>query len=74
MLPLSHKKEWQISYEIINMCNLVKIIQKILQNRNRFKDFKTKLMITDREMWGWGWVKLGGWDWYTYTAIYKIDR
>ena len=29
------------------------MIQKNLQNRNRLKDYETKLMVTKEEMW-WG--------------------
>ena len=39
---------------------LKKMIQKNLQNRNRLKDFKTKLMVTKAETWGR--YKLAGWD------------
>ena len=39
-------------HEIINMCNLIKRIQKNLQNRNRLKDFKNNLMVTKGEMVG----------------------
>ena len=35
------------------------MIQKNLQNRNRLKDFETKLMVTKGKMWG-GKDKLGG--------------
>ena len=42
------------------MWNLIKMIQKNLQNRNRLKDFETKFMIAKRET-GKGY-KLGGWD------------
>ena len=37
-------RERQISCEITNMWNLIfKMIQKNLQNKNRLKDFETKL-------------------------------
>ena len=54
MLLLSHKKEWQISYEIINMCNLVKIIQKILQNRIDSKISKPNLWLLTGKCGGEG--------------------
>ena len=40
----------QISYEITNMWNIIKMIQNNLQNRNKLKDFKTKIMATKGEM------------------------
>ena len=39
-------RERQISCEITNMWNLIKMIQQNLENRNRLKDFKTKLVFT----------------------------
>ena len=47
-------REIQISYQITNMWKIKKkMIQKNLQNRNRFKDFKTKKKVTKGSMcWG----------------------
>ena len=36
------------------MRNLIKMIQKNLQNRNRFKDFENKLMVTEGDTWKGG--------------------
>ena len=52
-------RERQISYEITNMWNLTKMMQKNLQNRNRFY-CETKLWVTKGEELRWG-DKLGGW-------------
>ena len=48
-------------YEITNVWNLIEMIQQNLQNRNRLKDFKNKLMLIKGEIW---WVRdiLGNWD------------
>ena len=57
MITLSEVKsdrEKQLSYKIPNMRNLTEMIQWNLQNRNRRKDFKTKLMFTNEKMWGEG--------------------
>ena len=43
IIMLSQVRERQISYEITNMCNLIKNDANNLQNRNRLKDFETKL-------------------------------
>ena len=42
-------RETCIAYEITNTENLIKMVQENLQNRNRLKDFKTKLMFTKGE-------------------------
>ena len=55
------------------MWNLIKVMQKNLQNRNRLKDFEIKLMVTKGETWGRR-DKLGGWDGPMQTTVYKIDR
>ena len=40
-----------MSYEITNMWNLIKMIQKIYsQNRNRLKDCEAKIMVSKGEM------------------------
>ena len=47
------------------------MIQRNLQNRNRLKDFETKLMVTKEETWSCGY-KLGvGTN--IQTTVYKID-
>ena len=53
------EREIQISYDIIYMWNLIKMIQKNLFNRNKLTDFKTSLMLPQgnhgvgRELLGW---------------------
>ena len=45
----------QTKTNITNMCNLIKMIQYNLQNRNRLKDYKNKLLVTNGEtQWGEG--------------------
>ena len=48
------------------MWNLVKMVQKNLQNRNRLKDFETKVMVTNGETLG-GWIK-----WEVGIDIYTL--
>ena len=43
---LNEVRERQISYEITNTWNLIKMIQNNLQNKKTDSDFKTKLMVT----------------------------
>ena len=43
-------RERQISYEITNMWNLIKVTQKNLQNRNGLKDSEKKSLVTKGEM------------------------
>jgi len=43
IIILSKVTERHVSYEVINIWNLIKMIQKYFQNRNRVKDFKTKV-------------------------------
>ena len=47
----SKVREIQISSEVTNMWNLIKMIQKNLQRRNRLKDFENELVATKGEMW-----------------------
>ena len=49
------------NYEITNMWNLAKMIQKNLQNRTRLKDYETKFTVTKGAMWDRR-DKLGVWD------------
>ena len=52
-----------MSYEITNMWNLIKMIQKIYsKNRNRLKDCEAKIMVSKGEIVDRGRDKLGGWD------------
>ena len=46
------EREWWLSYEITNMWNLINNDTKELihKNRNRLKDFQTKLMVTKKEI------------------------
>ena len=63
------EKERQISCEITNKRNLIKMIQKNLQSRNWLKDFETKLMVAKGETLGKGInmeVGIG-----IYTILYK---
>ena len=39
-------RERQIAYEIINTWNLIKMIQKNLENINKLKDFEAKFIVT----------------------------
>ena len=56
-------RERKMSYEITNMWNLIKMIQKIYsQNRNRLKDCEAKIMVSKGEIVDRGRDKLGGWD------------
>ena len=48
----------RISYEITNIQNLIKMIPKNLQKRNRLKEFETKFMVIKGKTWWKG--KLGG--------------
>ena len=36
------------------MWKLIKMIRKNIKNRNRLKDFETKLMVSNGETWGGG--------------------
>ena len=66
-------RERKISYEITNMrdmeYNLKYFKRTYSQNRNRLKDFETKLMVTK----GWGEInqEVGI---NIYTTLYKIDE
>ena len=47
IIILSEVRARQTSYEFPNIWNLIKMIKRTYsQNRNRFEDFKTKLIIT----------------------------
>ena len=48
----SEVNQRQMSYKITNMCHLIKVIQKKLQNRFNCLIFETSFMITKGEMWG----------------------
>ena len=49
--PTKLVRQRQISYEITNLWNLIKKYKRTYsQNRNRLKDFETKLMVTKREI------------------------
>ena len=61
------ERERQMSHEIIDMWNLIKMIQKNLQNRKRLKDFKTKLTVTKGEMF-----RGGGINWDVGIGIYTL--
>ena len=50
------------------MWNLIKMVQKNLQNQNRLKDFETKCLVTKGEMW-WGEGQIRGLG-LTYTHCY----
>ena len=58
-----NKTERQISYDIMYMLSLIKIIEKAyLQDRNKLTDFKTNLMITIvKRLWE-GKEELEGWE------------
>ena len=59
-------------HEITNMWNLIKMIQKNLENRKILKRFWKQIYGYERgNMRGKG--KLGFWDWHIHTIIYKID-
>ena len=59
-------------YMISLMQNLIGMTQQNLENRNRLKDFKTKLMFTKGEMWRGD--KLGSWDCHIHITICKMDK
>ena len=53
--PRNYHTKWNKTkkdkyHEIISMCNLIKMLQMNLQNRNRLKDFETKFVVTKWEM------------------------
>ena len=54
-------------HEIAKIWDLIKMIQQDIQNRNRLKDFETKLMFNKGEMWQRE-DKLG------VEITYKIDK
>ena len=79
--PRDYHTEWskldKDKYHVISLIREIENDTKELihkTERNRLKDFKTKLMVTKEKMLGWGEGKLGGWDWQLYTTVYKIDR
>ena len=47
-------RERQVSYEIMNMWNLIKMMQKNLENINSLKDIKIKVVVTKGETLGRG--------------------
>ena len=65
-----NKTERQISYDIMYMLSLIKIIEKAyLQDRNKLTDFKTNLMITiGKRLWE-GKEELEGWEYHIHFTI-----
>ena len=45
---------------------------ELIYKTERLTDFKNKLIVPKGKSWGWD--KLGVWDWYIYTTIFKIDN
>ena len=49
------------------------IQMNLFTNRNRLTDLEKKLMVMGQGRVG-GRDRLGVWDWYVHTAIFKIDN
>ena len=69
IIILSEVSLRQISYEITNICYLIKSDTKELIKQKQIQRFKTKIEMQVR-----GRNKSGGWDGRIHTTIYKINR
>ena len=71
IIILSEVWEGQISYDINNVWNLIKMYNRTYKTETDSKISKPNLGLPKGKYGGRD--KLGGWDWHIHTAIYKID-
>ena len=72
-ITVSEVNQRQISYEMINMWNLIKMTENNLFIKyKQTQRFQNQTHIYQRGNLGWR-DGLGGWDWHIHTNIHKID-